>query len=217
MAEVLHLMYKTLENQEVLLQDCSSTVSLKISPNKFCLHEWVSCRLILMVECYTFTVYPRNHSHDDRKIWHLQLGFIFKETVQWKQLLLLTTWTLSCRTMATLSSQKFKPDSVLQSSVADFQLEQKKHIQPQKNPRAFCRKVDLSDSNFISHQGSKPFPGWGRETFIKLPRCPSFVWRFFPLQLRLERPGLGWREPHVTYDLLGTCQTSQSRRNDVQW
>ncbi len=40
------------------------------------------------------------------------LGFIFKETVQWKQLLLLTTWILSCRTMATLSSQKFKPDSV---------------------------------------------------------------------------------------------------------
>ena len=79
MAEVLHLMYKTLENQAVLLQDCGSKISL----NKFCLHDWVSC-LILMVECYTFTVYPPNHSHDDPKYSTCSLGYMFNQTVQWK-------------------------------------------------------------------------------------------------------------------------------------
>ena len=114
MAEVLHLMYKTLENQAVLLQDCGSKISL----NKFCLHDWVSC-LILMVECYTFTVYPPNHSHDDPKYSTCSLGYMFNQTVQWKQLLL-TTLTLSCRTLETLSSQNCKPYSVLQSSVVFY-------------------------------------------------------------------------------------------------
>ena len=83
-----------------------------------------------MVECYyTFTVYPRNHSHDDRKIWHLQLGFYFQGNGPVETAPSFNDLDL---VMQNYGNIEFPKIQTRQCPVADFQLEQKKHIQPQK-------------------------------------------------------------------------------------